>query len=137
MAATARLEKDFFGSGPIGPHRRSGKGDWTFGSGATLARSNFAMRLKIRRGELATRPRLGSRLHLLQHKGIDDLMVELGIVLIEEALEGSQFRLTDVEAHRDPAGQPYTLFLRVTFDVLSTRTRTPVLTGLQIDHPIS
>lgn len=100
---------DIFGTGVIMPFNVTSKGDVASGSGADNLRASVAQILGTRAtmaaipGELRWRPRFGSQLHLLRHRGNDSNAAAEARVMVLDALDRWEPRVevTDVQVEQD------------------------------------
>lgn len=119
----------FLGSGLLRPFLRDQKNDFAAGSGADLVAACVGQVLGTKRttpngtGELPWRPEFGSALQELRQQNNDDVLGDLGVVYVGEALRRwePRARVTSVTPRRNPDGSA--LVLDVRFDVIDARGR--------------
>jgi len=119
----------FLGSGLLRPFLRDQKNDFASGSGTDLIAACVGQVLGTKRstpngtGEIPWRPEFGSALQELRHQNNDDVLGDLGVVYVGEALRRwePRARVTSVTPRRNPDGDA--LVFDVRFDVVDSRGR--------------
>lgn len=132
LAQTAEAARSglpaFLGSGLL-RFLRDQKNDFASGSGAELIAARVGQVLGTKRttpngtGEIPWRPEFGSALQELRHQNNDDVLADLAVVYVGEALRRweSRARVASVTPRRTPDGSG--LVLDVKFDVVDARGR--------------
>ena len=117
------MSTDLLGYGLLRPFRRDQKSDFANSGGAELVAACVGQILGTERdsgaqaGELPWDEEMGSRLHLLRHRGNDETTRELARVYASEAFaQEPRARLTSVAVQEECEAR--VLVVRVTFDAI-------------------